>query len=194
MRAISVKKGRQPLQQQTIIPPRASCTKEPQQQKIADLPAQPIVTTEPLPPEKKDRFHFLTWFGVGMSIAIGLIAVWNIIIVPTFQATSDHWHYGDSKVFATDADVGHGGMSRFLAFDLGGQITIIEILGGEIDHARLYRTGSLIGADREHKVITLKVSNVKGYGKPDIVIYIEGMSQPLILYNNGSSFQWSLPQ
>ena len=204
MRAASVKKGR-PLKTSTKekhpVPPRASAytagrsIPEPttQQQKIADLPARPI-TSEPLPPEKKDRFHFLTWFGVGMILAVGLMACWNMVLVPAFQNYQDQLHYGDGRISSIDADVGHGGVSTFLAFDRNGQVTIIELPGGEIDHTRLYQTGNLIGSARNHRVITLEVHNVKGYGKPDVVIYVEGMSQPLILYNNGTGFQWTLPQ
>ena len=166
-----------------------------QQQKLADIPARQ--ETEPLPEQERERFHlghFLTQFGIGMLIVIVAIAIWNMVIVPKWQEYQDQLHYGDGRISKLDADVGHGGISTFLAFDLGRQITIIELPGGEIDHSRMYRTGSLIGADSEHRVITLEVHNVKGYGKPDIVIRVEGMSEPITLYNNGNSFQWTLPQ
>lgn len=180
------------LKQQTVIPPRAS-RNQPQQQKIADLPARPIVTTEPLP-EQKERFHFLTWFGVGMILAVAGIAMWNLFLVPKWQAYQDQLHYGDGKISKLVADVGHGGDSTFLAFDLNGQVVIIELAGGDIAQARLYRAANLIGSNRDHKIITPEARNVKGHGKPDLIIHVEGQDALLVLYNNGSAFQWTVPK
>ena len=129
-----------------------------------------------------------------MIIAVALIAVWNMVIVPVFQATSDQWQYGDSRVFATEADVGHSGVSSLLAFDLKGHITIIEIVQGSPPITRIYQSASIMGTETEKRVITIQIADVNGDHKPDLIIHIEGMRQLVILYNNGSSFQWTLPQ
>ncbi len=128
-----------------------------------------------------------------MLLTLGVIAVWNMVVFPSWQNYQDQLHYGDARISSLDADVGHGGISTFIAFDLNSQITIIEIPGGNNDQSRMYKASSLIGADRKHKIITLEARNVKGYGKPDLVIHVQGEDAPLVLYNNGSSFQWIPP-
>ena len=179
------------------VPPRASRFSQPQQPQpdYVTTRSRPVtpVTTEPLP-EKRQGFHFLTWFGVGMILAVALMAVWNMVLVPTFQAVTDQWQYGNSRVFSLDADVGHGGVSSFLAYDLNGHITIVEIVQGSPPTTRIYQSASIIGTEAEKRVITIQIADVNGDHKPDLIIHIEGTRQLVILYNNGGSFQWTLPQ
>jgi len=184
------------LKQQAVPPSplvrRASRYHQPVSQGNNTLPSRPLVTTEPLAHRRK--VHFLTYFGIGMLIVLAIVAVWNLVIVPAWQNYQDQLHYGDARITRLDADVGHGGVSTFIAFDLNSQITIIEIPGGNLGQSRIYRAGNLLGSDQEHKIIALEVRNVKGFGKPDLVIHVEGEDAPIVLYNNGSSFQWTLPR
>ncbi len=202
------------IKEKHAVPPRASRMNQSQQQKIADLhvippdgnvskagrtrqagiPAQPIPTTEPLPAEKQDRFHFLVYFGIGMLIVIVAIAVWNIIIVPTWQAVTDQWEYGNSRVFAIEADVGHGGVSTFLAFDLKGHITIVEVVESSPPTTHIYQSTAIMGTEAEKRVITIQIADLNANHKPDLIIHIEGMRQLLMLYNNGSTYQWTPPE
>jgi hypothetical protein len=123
-----------------------------------------------------------------MCIVVLLLFVWNMVIAPTIQAVENQWHYGDAKVSVFTADVGHGGVSEFLAFDKNGQIAIIEMVGHTVT---VYSTGSLIGNDRLSRVITLSVADVNHDGKPDLLIHVEGMSATAVLFNHGNNFSWS---
>ena len=50
---------------------------------------------------------------------------------------------------------------------------------------------NLIGKEFDQQIITLSVRDMNGDGKPDLIVHIEGESTDIVLYNNGSSFQWS---
>ena len=70
-------------------------------------------------PREKPRKHPLFSVGLGMCLVVALLFLWNMVLVPWWQDVQLQWHYGDSdhRVSLMGADVGHGGVSRFLAFD-----------------------------------------------------------------------------
>src|SRR4051812_43633780 len=75
--------------------------------------------TEALPvrPQRPHRAGAPTvfYFGIGMFIVIGALLVFQQVITPAANQLSDQWHYGDARITQLDADVGHGGISRFIA-------------------------------------------------------------------------------
>ena len=95
------------------------------------------------------------------------------------------WHYGDARVSVVDANVGHGGVSRFIAFDEQGDITIIEVVR---KNYQVYIGAVVSGGNL---VVSLEIVDVNHDGKPDLVIHIEGVSATPVLFNTGSAFRWS---
>jgi hypothetical protein len=130
---------------------------------------------------------------MGMLLGLALIAVWYVVGIPAWQNYQDQLHYGDARITRLDADVGHGGVSTFLAFVLNRQVIIIEAPNQNMEHAKYYRTGTLVGRFSTPPVITLSVADVDNI-RDCLIIHVEGISGNIVLYNNGKSFQLTPPQ
>jgi hypothetical protein len=151
--------------------------------------------TEPLyVVEEPKKSHFRGWFLFGLFLMLFGFVVWNAVVIPAWTNYQDQLHYGDARITLLLADVGHGGESMFIAFDSNGQVIVIELPGGSIDHARLYRTGEIVGDNADHRIITLSTQDVNGDGKPDLIIHVEGMSSSMVMYNTGNGFSWIPPK
>src|SRR6266446_2554312 len=133
------------------------------------------------------------YFLLGMTIVLVGLILWRWIVLPWWAGVSDQWRYGDARITRFRADVGHGGTSTFIAFDLDGSVMIIEMPGGNIAEAKLYRTANLIGADADHRIVTLSIVTVDGV-RDCLIVHVEGATSDIVLYNNGSSFQWTQPK
>ncbi len=143
--------------------------------------------------EQKRKYSLVPYFLLGAGIVIVGLIFWSWIVVPWWANVNDQWHYGDARITRFTADVGHGGMSTFIAFDLDGSVIIIEMPGGSIAEAKLYRTGNLIGADADHRIVTVSIADVDGV-KDCLIVHVAGATSDIVLYNNGSSFQWTAPK
>lgn len=86
-----------------------------------------------------------------------------------------------------DADVGHGGVSHFLATYSKGEIVIIEIPLAHPNNDHIYTLTGFIGTSGI-PVILLSVADRKHNGKPDVLIQVEGTSFTTVLYNTGTAF------
>ena len=183
----------EPLKQQIAaqsIKRRASLTQPRQPTYVTGVPTRPI-DTEPLRPHHSS--HFLVFVGMGMLCFLVLYILWNAFVIPWWQGVEDQWQYGQGRITRFEADVGHGGVSTFLAFILNKQVIIIEAPNGNMEHAKYYRTGTLVGSYSQPPVINLSVADVDGM-KNCLIVHVEGMSSNIALYNNGSSFQLTPPQ
>ena len=143
--------------------------------------------------EPNRKRSLVPYFLLGAGIVLVGLIFWSWIVVPWWANVNDQWQYGTARISRFQADVGHGGTSTFIAFDLDGSIIIIEMPGGSIAEARLYRTGNLIGTDADRRIVTLSIADVDGV-KDCLIVHVEGATSAIVLYNNGSSFQWSKPQ
>jgi hypothetical protein len=148
----------------------------------------PPTNVREIPREKRQRKHFLLYFGSGMCLFLFAYIVWNYLVTPWWTGIQNQWHYGDSKVFDASSDVGHGGMSHFVAFDAGGAVVVIEIVRKKY---AVYTSAEIVGADSDRRLVTLEIVDVNHDGKPDLVVHIEGMSTTFVLFNTGSAFSWS---
>src|SRR5207244_3322730 len=64
---------------------------------------------------------------IGMVLIIGLIMFWQQVVMPWWTEIQDQWHYGDTHITQFNADVGHGGVSHFIAEYYNHEIVVIEI-------------------------------------------------------------------
>src|SRR5437764_652209 len=67
------------------------------------------------PPKK--QHHYLFWLGIGMCFFLAIWTIWSLVVVPWWHGVQVQWHYGDGRISVIGADVGHGGVSRFIGFD-----------------------------------------------------------------------------
>ncbi len=107
--------------------------------------------------EQKRTRSLVPYFLLGVAIVLVGLIFWSWIVVPWWANVNDQWQYGNARITRFTADVGHGGTSTFIAFDLDGSVMIIEMPGGNIAEAKLYRTANLIGADADHRIVTLSM-------------------------------------
>ncbi len=146
-------------------------------------PSPKLVVT----PREKPRKHYLFSVGVGMCLFVGLLMVWTMVLVPWWQSVQLQWHYGDSdhRVSLMGADVGHGGVSRFLAFDGEQEIVVIEVVNKKYS---VYTIPATLAPD---KLVTLSVADANNDGKLDLVVHVEGEEGVLVLFNTGDGFSWT---
>ena len=143
--------------------------------------------------EQKRTRSLVPYFLLGAGIVLVGLIFWSWIVVPWWAGVSDQWQYGNARISRFTADVGHGGTSTFIAFDLDGSVIIIEMPGGSINDAKLYRTGNLIGTDADHRIVTVSIADVDGV-RDCLIVHVEGATSDIVLYNNGTTFQWTPPK
>ena len=127
-----------------------------------------------------------------MLVMLVALISWFHVVSPWLTSMTDHWQYGEARISELDADVGHGGMSHFLAEYTHGQVLVIELPFGNHQGMQVYG----IALDTTYSsppVITLSVVDVKHDGRLDLQVQIEGDPITYILYNNGTSFQGTPP-
>src|SRR5438874_10982669 len=73
------------------------------------------------------KHHYLFWIGLGMCFFLGIWTLWSMVVSPWIHGIELQWEYGTSHISLFGADVGHGGVSRFIAFEDGSEIVIVEV-------------------------------------------------------------------
>jgi hypothetical protein len=141
-------------------------------------------------PRRRLRHGVVALVLVGVLVALGCIIIWQQAVIPAFQGLQDQWHYGDSHLTQMDANVGHGGVSHFLAEYYQGAIVVVEIPEKNFKNANIYTLTNMIGASSD-TVILLSTEPGKIPGKPDLLIQVQGSSISIVLYNTGTAFQRS---
>ncbi len=182
---------KQPTQQSTAIrqstQPRVS-TKRPSQQMIA---------TRPKP---QRQFHWLVPTGITLMITIAcyllLYGAWT-----SGRGLYNDWAYGaTTRTSHLEAVVGdHDTVTsptHFVVMNLHGTISVVELPGGDITHAKVFPGPHLLWSNADKAVVTLEVKDVNGDSKPDIIVHVQGdtdllfrqTSANFVLRNNGSGF------
>lgn len=118
-----------------------------------------------------------------------LLIGWFRFVLPWWQGITDHWQYGQARISQLDADIGHGGVSHFVAEYYKGQIVVIEL---SKTGTHVYALSGFYGAEGK-PVITLSTEDVNGDHKPDIVVQIEDSHAALTLYNTGTALSERWP-
>ena len=113
-----------------------------------------------------------------------------IFVIPWWTGIQDHWTYGEQRITQLDANVGHGGVSHFIAQYYQGHLLVIELPPDPSKHMQAYALP--IGLFKTPPVLSLSVKDFNQDGKPDLGIQVEG-SVGYVLYNNGSGFQPTPP-
>jgi hypothetical protein len=170
-----------PAKRQTVPAPRGKLPPAPTEQP----PTNPPASVEQHPTSGR-RLSVRTklYILLGMLLVILPWLVWQQYLLPLKGWVSDQWQYGDSRMTEMDKNVGHGGMSHFLAEYYQGAIVVIELTptGNHV-----YTLTGMLGATAT-PVVLLSTQDVRHDGKLDLIIQVENTNYETVLYNTGTSF------
>jgi hypothetical protein len=141
------------------------------------------------PPPRPRRMRFRTYVVTGMVITLSLWAFATYIVIPWITGISNHWSYGQSLIYETAKDVGHGGVSVFFSYESDtGDVIVVEVVGSKF---RVY-TGPKIESEA-HAVVVIQLLDVTGDGKLDMILSIQGqgVKSSYLLVNTGDAFTWT---
>ncbi len=100
------------------------------------------------------------------------------------QHTDDSLHYGMPRTYQMDAVVGHQDSaahpSHFLALNLDGHLSVIEMQGGDLSKTVVYAGPIIYGQDADLVAVTLSVAHDQ-IGKPELVLHYQ--NNEVILYD-----------
>ncbi len=122
-----------------------------------------------------------------MLLFLGGYLLLSLVVLPLFQATGNHWQYGSAEISQYDFNVGHGGISHFIAEDSNGTVIVIEIVEAGSYPSHVY-IDHLFTIDHNQHVVMLSLSDPNHTGKPNLMVTVSGDAMPLMLYNNGTEF------
>ncbi|MBA2288561.1 MAG: hypothetical protein H0W02_24050 [Ktedonobacteraceae bacterium] len=138
------------------------------------------------------RRRVLVCLFVGMAIMFLLYQIGALIVLPFWTATTDQWNYGQERITHYDQDVGHGGISHFIAEDLRGTIIVFELPSDHPGQGHVYALGKVTDDQQPH-VVTLHFEDVNRDGTLDILAQVDQLPIPFTLFNTGHSFQGNDP-
>jgi hypothetical protein len=160
---------------------------QPRQQVIQRGNKRIVIHNEPIPTRK---LHWSFILGIGMLL---MLVLW---IVGSYALTWWNNHqldslYGMPRTYQTNQVVGHSDSTdhptHFIAINLNARITIIEIPGGDSQHARIY-SGPTLFSDSGYTIpVTLEFYDVNGDGKVDMVVHVG--DQKIVYLNDGTQFK-----
>lgn len=164
---------------------------EPQRIQRASLYGAPGVTQEPagqaaLARTRRVRLHWLATMGIGM---LTMLAAWLILanVLTWWQSTQEDWQYGRPRTAQYDVNVGHGGISHFIAVNLHGHILVTEFQTSDPTKSKLYVGPTLLGAGSELAPVMPSFRDINGDGQPDLLIQVYHNTYPFI--NDHGSFR-----
>jgi hypothetical protein len=101
-----------------------------------------------------------------------------------WQHTDDYLHYGMPRTYQMDAVVGHQDSaahpSHFLALNLDGHLSVIEMQGGDLSKTVVYGGPVIYGQGADLVAVTLSVAHDQN-GKPELVLHYQ--NNEVILYD-----------
>ena len=101
-----------------------------------------------------------------------------------WQHTDDYLHYGMPRTYQMDAAVGHQDSaahpSHFLALNLDGHLSVIEMQGGDLSKTVIYAGPIIYGQGADLVAVTLSVAHDQN-GKPELVLHYQ--NNEVILYD-----------
>ena len=150
---------------------------------------QPRTERTSLPGSSKLRLGLVV-LGVLAVLVVSYLVV--SAVVTGWQNWQDDQAFGRPRLTRLEAKVGHNETSPtsktlFVAQNLHGQISIIEIPGEDPTQTRVIVGPQLFGKDRDLVPIKLTVQDINGDGQPDLIATVQ--EQKLIYINEKGSFR-----
>jgi hypothetical protein len=139
--------------------------------------------TAPIARHPRRLLHGTVYIGLTLLcmlvgfIVFSALATW-------WQHTDDYLHYGMPRTFQMDAVVGHQDSaahpSHFLALNLDGNLSVIEIQGGDLGKTVVYAGPIIYGQEANLVAVTLSVAHDQN-GQPELVLHYQ--NNEVIFYN-----------
>jgi hypothetical protein len=117
-----------------------------------------------------------------------LVLLVSQVVVPWAMKTADDVQYGYPRTTQEDHYVGHeqaGIPSHFVAMNLQGQITVVELPGGNLKGAQLLVGPQLVGPGADLAPVRLEFVGEKKH--PDLVVTVQSMQ--VHFHNTGASYR-----
>lgn len=145
------------------------------------MPAAPVWW----PPVEVNR-QYIQW---GVIIVLGFIVLQLLLV--RGQTWFDDLRYGRPRTMQLSAYVGHneqaGQPSHFVAMNLNRRVIVIELPGGDSAKAQTLQGPYLFGANEDLTPVTLRVNDLNGDQKGDLVIAVK--NEEIIYINAGETFR-----
>ncbi len=109
-------------------------------------------------------------------------------MVPWAMKTADDLQYGYPRTTQEDHDVGHeqaGMPSHFVAMNLQGQITVVELPGGNLKGAQVLVGPRLLGKGAD--LAPVRLAFVGDSQHPDLVVVVQSMQ--VRFHTTGTSYR-----
>ncbi len=114
---------------------------------------------------------------VGLTLLCMLVGFLVFSALATWwQHTEDSLRYGMPRTYQMDAVVGHQDSaahpSHFIALNLDGHLSVIEMPGGDVSKTVIYAGPVLYGQDADLVAVTLSIGH-DGQGKPELILHYQ---------------------
>ncbi len=132
---------------------------------------------------RRRSLHATVYIGLTLLCMVVGFVVFSALTT-WWQQTDDDLHYGMPRTYQMDAVVGHQDSaahpSHFLALNLGGHLSVIEIQGGDLGKTVVYAGPIIYGQGADLVAVTLSVAHDQN-GKPELVLHYQ--NNEVILYD-----------
>jgi hypothetical protein len=138
-----------------------------------------------------------SWWMAALAYVL-LLVLGYLLLTPVFtwgQRRLDDLRYGFPRATQLDYFVGHGEESgdptHLIALNLRGQVSILEIPGGDPTKARAFAGPYLVGADGPYVVPHLSLADANGDGQADLLLQVR---EEIVVYiNENGTFRLITP-
>ncbi len=141
------------------------------------------------------------WMQIGIysiTLVLAVLAGYVIIgqIVGRASVLYDDWRYGRPRTMHVDAFVGHdeasGVPTHLIAMNIGRQVTVIELPGGDPAKVRSISGPYLVGADEELTPVQIALDDIDGDNLPDLLLNIR--REQIVYLNREGGFRLPTPE
>ncbi|HWQ15969.1 MAG TPA: hypothetical protein VNL77_24430 [Roseiflexaceae bacterium] len=127
-----------------------------------------------------------------------LLVLGYALLTPVFswgQRRMDDLRYGYPRTTQIEGFVGHtedgGAPTHLMALNLHGQVSVLEIPGGDVSRVRSFEGPYLVGADGRYVVPHLALRDLTGDGQDDLLLQVR--DEIVVYVNEGGTFRLMTP-
>jgi hypothetical protein len=128
-------------------------------------------------------------------IQLGIVILLGFLVLHLLIGRSQTWiddlRYGRPRTMQLSAYVGHneqaGQPTHFVAMNLNRRVIVVELPGGDSAKARTLQGPYLFGANEDLTPVTLRVNDLNGDQKGDLVIAVK--NEEIVYINTGDTFR-----
>jgi hypothetical protein len=159
--------------------------------------SRPLKNLRRIAPSRGVRPTLSSWLATALIYLLALVLGY-LLLSPVFtwgQRRLDDLRYGFPRATQLAGLVGHGEESGeptyLMALNLHGQVSILEVPGGDTEKLRALPGPYLVGADGAYVVPHLALEDVTGDGQPDLLLRVR--DEIVVYVNENGSFRLITP-